>query len=268
MNLYRSIVHLSLFVCPLAVTPLQWRLNGCDGVSNHQPHHCSLNRLFRRRSKKTSKLCITGLCAGNSPLTGEFPAQMAGNAEMFLFDDVIMTLWGVLSRKLPELETNMHVLHTFQNPLTLMLSWLNLDDILSKPHSGGWFEKQIFPSNVLPMRISMLMQFLQVVWYGSRTRDPEIWFFSTWKAVDIFIKDLFHVVSTCHNTVIVVNSTKSVIVTYPKLLQMTWQSFHDDVIKWKHFPCYWPSVWEIHRWNRLTEASDAELWCLLWSAPE
>ena len=21
---------------------------------------------------------------------------------------------------------------------------------------------------------------------------------------------------------------------------------HDDVIKWKHFPCYWPFVWEIH----------------------
>ena len=37
--------------------------------------------LFRRRSKKTSKLGVTGLCAGNSPVTGEFPAQMAGNAE-------------------------------------------------------------------------------------------------------------------------------------------------------------------------------------------
>ena len=22
---------------------------------------------------------------------------------------------------------------------------------------------------------------------------------------------------------------------------------HDDVIKWKHFPCYWPFVWGIHR---------------------
>ena len=22
--------------------------------------------------------------------------------------------------------------------------------------------------------------------------------------------------------------------------------FHDDVIKWKHFPCYWPFVWGIH----------------------
>ena len=31
--------------------------------------------------KKTSKLCVTGLCAGNSPGTGEFPAQMASNAE-------------------------------------------------------------------------------------------------------------------------------------------------------------------------------------------
>ena len=31
--------------------------------------------------KKTSKLRVTGLCAVNSPVTGEFPAQMASNAE-------------------------------------------------------------------------------------------------------------------------------------------------------------------------------------------
>ena len=60
---------------------LQWRHNGCDSVSNHQPHDCLLNRLFRHRSKKTSKLRVTGLCAGNSTGTGEFPAQMASNAE-------------------------------------------------------------------------------------------------------------------------------------------------------------------------------------------
>ena len=54
---------------------------GRDGVSNHQPHNCLLNRLFRRISKKTSKLRVTGLCAGNSPVTGEFPAQRASNAE-------------------------------------------------------------------------------------------------------------------------------------------------------------------------------------------
>ena len=56
---------------------LQWRHNGCDNVSNHQPHDCLLNRLFRRGSKKTSKLRVTGLYVGNSPVTGEFPAQMA-----------------------------------------------------------------------------------------------------------------------------------------------------------------------------------------------
>ena len=49
--------------------------------SNHQPHDCLLNRLFRRRSKKTTKLRVTGLCAGNSPVPGEFPAQMASHAE-------------------------------------------------------------------------------------------------------------------------------------------------------------------------------------------
>ena len=31
------------------VALLQWRHNDHDGVSNHQPHDCLLNRLFRRR---------------------------------------------------------------------------------------------------------------------------------------------------------------------------------------------------------------------------
>ena len=81
--------HTSLkshFFCPLShptnfQATLRWRHNGCDSVSNHQPHDCLLNRLFRRRSKKTSKLRVTGLCVGNSPGTGEFLAQMASYAE-------------------------------------------------------------------------------------------------------------------------------------------------------------------------------------------
>ena len=72
--------------------PLRWRHNGCDSVSNHQPRECLLRRLIRRTSKKTSKLGVTGLCAGNSPETGEFPAQMTSNAEKFPFDDVIMSV--------------------------------------------------------------------------------------------------------------------------------------------------------------------------------
>ena len=64
-----------------ALTSLQRRHNGRNGVTNHQPHHCLLNRLFRWRSKKTSKLRVTGLWWWNWPVTGEFPAQMASNAE-------------------------------------------------------------------------------------------------------------------------------------------------------------------------------------------
>ena len=60
---------------------LQWRHNALDGVLNHQPHDCLLNCLFGRRSKKTSKLRVNGLCVGNSPGADEFPAQMASNAE-------------------------------------------------------------------------------------------------------------------------------------------------------------------------------------------
>ena len=61
----------------------------CD-VSNHQHLDCLLNRLFRRRSKKTSKLRVTGHHEGNPPVTGGFPSQRASNAENVPFDDVIM----------------------------------------------------------------------------------------------------------------------------------------------------------------------------------
>ena len=60
---------------------LQWCHNEHNGISNHWHLNCLHKRLFRCRSKKTSKICITGLCEGNSPVTGEFPAQMTSNPE-------------------------------------------------------------------------------------------------------------------------------------------------------------------------------------------
>ena len=60
---------------------LQWRHDEREGVSDHQSCDCLLNRLFKHTSKKTSKPCVTGLCVGNSPVTGEFPAQRASNVE-------------------------------------------------------------------------------------------------------------------------------------------------------------------------------------------
>ena len=86
---FSSLVHINVSSCPLA--SLQWRYNGRDSVSNHQPRDSLLNRLYKPRSKKTTKPRFIGLGAGNSPLTGEFPAQMASNAEKKVpFDDGIM----------------------------------------------------------------------------------------------------------------------------------------------------------------------------------
>ena len=78
--LCRTDCAMSCWICGTK-GPLQWRHNERNGVSNHQPHDCLPSRLFRRRSKKTSKVRITGLCAGNSPVTGEFPAQRASSAK-------------------------------------------------------------------------------------------------------------------------------------------------------------------------------------------
>ena len=50
------------------------------------------------------------------------------------------------------------------------------------------------------------------------------------------------------------------------------ESVHDNVTKWKHFPRYGPFVWGIRRspvnLSPPTKASDTELSCFLWSAPE
>ena len=73
---------------PTSSVPLLWRHNGHYGVSNHQPHERLLNLLFRRRSEKTSKLRVTGLCVRNSPVN--FPHKWPVTWKIFSFDDVIM----------------------------------------------------------------------------------------------------------------------------------------------------------------------------------
>ena len=57
---------------------------------------------------------------------------------------------------------------------------------------------------------------------------------------------------------------------YPQLL-LDVGCIHDDTIKWKHFPHYWPFVRRIYQslvWIPLTKTSDMVLWCFLWSVPE
>ena len=71
-TIHRSVHYISL----------QWCHNEHDGISNHKPH-CLHTCIFKRRSKETLKLHVTGLWAGNSPVTGEFHALRASNADNF-----------------------------------------------------------------------------------------------------------------------------------------------------------------------------------------
>ena len=82
--------------CALIRAPLYWRHSGRAGVSNHQHHDCLLNGLFRRRSKKTSKLRVTGFVR-RIPVNS--PPKWPVTRKMFPFDDAIMRyskvkLWG------------------------------------------------------------------------------------------------------------------------------------------------------------------------------
>ena len=86
---HNGTVDMKIFLLSVLYMALQWRHNERNEVSNHQPRDCLLNRLFKARSKKTSKLRVTGLCEGNSPGTGEFPAERPGTRKMFPIDDVI-----------------------------------------------------------------------------------------------------------------------------------------------------------------------------------
>ena len=87
---HKSIPTRLAYLLYQTLSTLPWRHNDHDSVSNHQPHGCLLNRLFRRRSKKTSKLRVTGLCVGNSPGPVNSPHKGPVTRKMFPFDDVIM----------------------------------------------------------------------------------------------------------------------------------------------------------------------------------
>ena len=131
---------------------LRWRHNGRDGVSNHQPSDCLLSRLFRRRSKKTSKPRVTGLCVGNSPGTGEFPAQMASNAEnvsIWWRHHAAIDIWSIsfriASRLMPQGHTDDQLWLWLWFRLWLgavrqqAITWTNVDLVLCRQMAPlGW----------------------------------------------------------------------------------------------------------------------------------
>ena len=69
---------------------LQWHHNERDGVYNHWRIDCLFNRLFMHRSKKTTKLRVTGLYDRDPPM--DSPHKGPATWKRFSFDDVIMVI--------------------------------------------------------------------------------------------------------------------------------------------------------------------------------
>ena len=133
----------------LTLFPSRWRHNDHDGVSNHQPRGCLLNRLFGRRSKKTSKLRVTGLCAGNSPGPVNSPHKGPVTRKMFPFDDVIM----------------------------LYVNWLIVNWNFGTNLSRIWINIQNFPFMKIPLKwyLQNVSHFVQGYILIARRHGPVIW---------------------------------------------------------------------------------------------
>ena len=157
------------------IFPLRWRHNGHGSVSNHQPRDCFLNRLFRHRSKKTSKLRVTGLCAGNSPEAGEFPAQMASNAEnasIWWRHHAQEMISATLTRRVLRYEMPIHVYISYKNFNTAtqarcvinvddcFLDWTSCIDSSPPGQNGRHFGDDIFLSENVSILIKILLKFI------------------------------------------------------------------------------------------------------------
>ena len=114
----------TIWWCIIHFAPLQWRHNGRASISNYQPHDCLLNRLFRRRSKKTSSAASMAFVPGIHRWPLNSPHKWPVTRKMFPFDDVIMVMriiqlstwvlnfvWPTLQRRLTPISPKSIVIH-------------------------------------------------------------------------------------------------------------------------------------------------------------
>ena len=76
--------------CPRHTHTLQWRHNGLDGVSNHQPNDCLLNRLDQRKHQSSASLAFVW---GIRRWPVNSPHKRPVTRKIFPLDDVIMWPW-------------------------------------------------------------------------------------------------------------------------------------------------------------------------------
>ena len=140
---------------------LQWRHNERNGASNHHPQDRLLYGLFRRRSKKTSKFRVTGLWEGNSPVTGEFPAQRASNVE-----NVSIWWrhheWGSLRchgvQKRLKWRVGIFFLNILHAEMSILIYTLNIINTTKPAQTGRHIAEDIFKCIFLNENLRILIQ--------------------------------------------------------------------------------------------------------------
>ena len=182
---------------------------------------------------------LLALCAGNSPVTGEFPTQRPVTRS---FDVVLICTWindGVNNREAGDLRR-----HRVHYDVTVLISWADGDFFQPYLEFCWCVFFSLMSVFYFPLSCSLWMIISFLSWSWINSTEHETW----WSEI--------HECTRCFQWVF--DGTGFTIL------------WHDDVTKWKHFPRYWPFMRGIHRsrWIPRTKASDAELWCFLWSAPE
>ena len=203
--------------------PLQLRHNERDGVQNRRRLHRLFNRLFKHKSKKISKLRVTGLCEGNSPVTGEFPHKEPVKGKMFPFDDVIMLTHIHSSMTLWHIHSSMTLWHLARQ---LQMATMN--------NSFIWYWSTDVNDGIYPVDASWYVA-LVFVMTSIRVRFYEEWIIHFYRANC----HLFNSQQTYHHNITYVNICYREPVIYGYV--------HEDVITWKQFLCYWSFVRGIHR---------------------
>ena len=236
--------------------PLQWRHNGRDGHSNHQPHHYLLNRLFRRKWKKnqSSASLVFGRGIHRWPVnsTHKWPVMW----EMFPFDGIIMEINKQNLNYINQLtDLTLCVLVTPYRDTDLGLYWLTLLLIAWRHQAITWGISIDFAS----VRSSdvHLREILEEISYPTINRIG-LQQLLIYNFIQISPGPLnWKLTSQCWSL------APTVITLCFVELMMT--SSNGNIFRVTGHLC---REFTGPRWIPRTKTSDAELWCFLWSASE
>ena len=130
-----------------------------------------------------------------------------------------------------------------------------------------WSEPQLFWHS-LNLLIKMFGAFSRKIFSGVDSIEVKAntYFLNNIKKLLRIFRDILRI-NAKKNPMTTASHLKIIICTPVKFDKFN--TFHDGIIKWKHFPRYWPFVWGIHRSpvNSPYKASDTELGCFFHLRP-